>query len=1119
MLEPVLASVFRPALTFRLTPKLSSGGFAPTPPLAISGTPGPATVGVPYSFTPAVSGGSGTKSFSLSGSLPAGLSFSSSTGAITGTPTTAGTSSGIGITVTDSSGSATLSGLSIAVATAVAADAFALDFAANSYSGPSGAIPDPVSAGLLSVTRPSALTVPNAAGVYSTFAAGTLARNDMGLWRRGKTRTNSIRNNSMTGAAAGTPGTLPAGTSPIGWSSTGLPSGVTASVVGTGAADPDKGLPYIDISFSGTAAAAANYVLQFGGNSQITAAAGDYWMLSAWLALVSGTFPSDGTSAIKLLSTYVGSSNQSLGAGSILVSDDRVMNRDTKPRRVKSVTLAPSGTTPVVGLVKPAIQISFKSGAAYNFTLRVIAPQMEKVASAADDASLPILTTTAAVTATKDTLSVAGALLANLQTGKGAVEMTTSEMRSSGLDFRTEENLLLVNGNVKALKRTADGRIASDLPGVPQTYKSWRSQFGWTQKHALSWTASGAQVASTSPRHASSIQAGTQPSITTVELDYDGCLARLDTQNQALTSVVSYQAISADVVAYGATSGGIVAAAQALASGKSAAVVGGWREVQPGGMATGGLGAVDASVSVLSDAFGGMSLDYAYWCNEYLGRSSLDTKTIDPNDALRFFDYLIRKYKVNQHWSKGVVTATKAGARIASFNTTMGQSVTAKTFIDCSYEGDLMAAAGVGFTVGREAKDANNPFNGNRGSMPYTTLSAGTSDHQFTATTGEGYTGILSIDPYVTPGNAGSALLPGVQAGGAGTIDAGDGAIQAYNFRQTTTINPALAYPMVTNGSPPAVYNAQTYELLGRYLAALTAAGKTAVAIGTTPGANQYNIGLFVILNSIGNFYDLNANNGFSSDAFGMNWGAGWQALMQANGIISPSANYAVGSYAEREIYWKWQESFTRGFWYYLAYSGDSRIPAQIATDAASMALSVNHYLDPHENDDIHWMTQLYVREARRMLGTLTLDHLDITATDGTAPKSLNVIAAGSYSIDSHHVRRYVDPSGRVVNEGNLFINSSGNKVFPIAAEYITPKQSECTNLFVTFAASARHTGFGALRMEMSHMAMSQAAAIMAAQVASQGTQPDVQTWITNNYTSDIRPAVLAAGGVAPLVN
>ncbi len=95
--------------------------------LSISGTPPAGTVGQPYSFTPSVSGGEGARSFALTGTLPSGLSFSTVTGAITGTPSSAGTTSGLSITVTDSSGSAVLGPFSLSVLSAANFLAWASD--------------------------------------------------------------------------------------------------------------------------------------------------------------------------------------------------------------------------------------------------------------------------------------------------------------------------------------------------------------------------------------------------------------------------------------------------------------------------------------------------------------------------------------------------------------------------------------------------------------------------------------------------------------------------------------------------------------------------------------------------------------------------------------------------------------------------------------------------------------------------------------------------------------------------------------------------------------------------------------------------------------------------------
>ncbi|MBA9071635.1 hypothetical protein FHR71_005421 [Methylobacterium sp. RAS18] len=983
-----------------------------------------------------------------------------------------------------------------------------LNFSAGSYQTPSGMVADPVAAGLLSFSRPSALTVPDSTGKFVTFPANQIARNDVGLWQRKQTRRNDVPNSVLAGGAAGTPGTLPTGMTGTLVGSAGL----TRSVAyGT---DEVRGLAYMEHRYQGTTTSGGSYAITLA--SGIPAAANEWKSISAYLGVSQGVLPADGTTRCQLVVRWFNGATQI----NEVALNDRVMARDTALRRHKQALQAPANATSYTVLLTMVV----KSGVAYDHTIRIAQPQAEAVTAATDDASLPILTSGAAVTAQADAIALTGPTLAYLTGGAGTIEPTTADLRGSGIDYRDERPLITINGNLLALKRTSDGRIASDLAGAPRTYKSWRTQFAWEQRHAVAWDASGAKVASTSPALATAAAAGSVPAISSVSLDVDGCIKRLVLRNTA-ADLTGYNAISADVIQYGATSGGIVGAAAAIRAGVSSRVVGGWREVQPGGMATGGLGAVDASDLTV---FGGLGRDYATWCAEYDGKGDPNSKAISSKTALLFFDYLVRRFRINQHWSKGVVTATKNATtkRVSGFTTTLGQTVTGKSFVDSSYEGDLIAAAGVTFTVGREAKTTANPFNGNRATQPYTTASAGLSDHQFTPVTGGGHTTILNIDPYRTAGSAGSGLLPGVQAGGAGTLDAADGAIQAYCFRTTVTTNAALkagAAPLVTAGSPPPGYSALTYELLGRYFGALTAAGKTAVGIGTTPGTDQYNIGLFYILNTIGNYFDLNSNNGFSIDTFGANWGAGWADIMQAAGVTSPSANYAVATYAEREIFWKWQENFQRGMWYFLAYSGDSRIPAVIASDAASFGLANDHYLDPHENDTPNWMTNLYVREARRMVGMLVLNHTDITAATGSAPRSLNTVGVLSYAIDSHHVRRFADTStgvARVVNEGNIFVTLTKTpKQAPIAAEYLTPQAADCTNLFATFASSAAHTGFGALRMEVAHMGSAEAAGIMSAQVVKQATQPNVQDWIASAYASDIRPALLAVGINAPQVN
>ena len=959
---------------------------------------------------------------------------------------------------------------------------YSMDFASTTYEGPSGAVADPF-ASLFTHSRSTPILVPNAAGTYQSFATNVPAINDLGLWLRGETRTNLIRNNSMVGAAAGAPGTIPTL-----WVMGGLPAGITREIPATGPADPHKGLPYIDFRFYGTSTGNANLSIQTGATAGAATQLNELHMHSVWLAIVGGSIPLDNTSAIRVQTIYAGSSNQSVGALGTSQSKDRVMARDTTPRRIKHLSQALTSNAVQPIAVKHSIFMAFKAGVTYDFTLRIIAPQLELVPDTTSDASLPILTTTANVTHNADSLVLNGAMLALTQGTAAGIEVKTRGLRCSGLDFRKTVPILVANGSVNLLERTNNGEISSALSGSAKTYRAYRTQYDWEQEHRVQWNSNSVAVASTSPAH-KAVALATVPTITSIAIKADGCVSKLVVDDSFKTDLTKFTNLSSDIGVYGATSGGIVAAASAIEAGKTARVYGGWREVVPGGMAAGGLGAVDASVATLNEAFGGMSLDYARWVNEYVGNGSPDNKSIQAAHAVLFFDYLLRKHKINMHWTKGVSTANKLGAKITAINTVMGQRFTAEEFIECGYEGDLLAAANVSHRVGREAADANNAFNGNAGINAYTSTSAGLAEHQLTPSTGAGHSAILAVDPWIVPGNPASGLIEGIQTYPVGTVGSADSAIQAYNFRITATraANRVSFYP---NGAPEG-YSAARYELLGRWMAALTTAGWTAISIDGTVVGNQYNLGLFMLLNGVGSIYDINSNNGFSTDTFGANWGEGWAKIMTDAGIVSPSANYAVGTYEEREIFWKWQESHIRGLFYYLGESGDSRIPNAIRDDAKTFGLDPTYYLDPHENDSANWMTQLYVREARALQGQMILEAADVSATDGTTPRSTNVIAMGSYSIDSHHVRRYaVNDNGtwKTICEGNIFVVVGGNKKFPIAMEYIMPAADEASNLLVTFAASAKHTGFGALRMEMAHMAMSEAAALMAVQRITNNT-------------------------------
>lgn len=1145
---------------------------------------------------------------------------------------------------------------------------------------------DPIAAGWISATSPVARVYPNAAGVYQSYAAGTVARNDAGLWHRENTRMNLIKNNSMSGAGAGV--------IPTTWTLvTGAPAGITATVVGAGTADATLGLPYIDISFSGTATATGTYALQFGANADngclelktaAPAAGGSGYvvgetitlastggtqkvaatvrvtsvaagavtgveiinrgsfsvnpssnpitqasttgsgtgatftvtyglmvglMQSGWLQLLSGSL--DATVNVRLESIFTTSAGGASGAAQGL--DDRLMNRDTAPRRHKKVVVAPVPGT--AALVKPSLQVTLTNGSTYNFSLRLIAPQLEPVLSTGEDASHPILTTTVALLHEKDVISIKGGALAFLSSGKATAELATNKLTMNWRDCRANQSLLKVNGTTDMLLRDSNGKVQSAFAAAASTYRTEKTQFGFTQTHACAIDGGNVEVASTAPLQKSGTVAGSVPSIASATITADGCITSITLKNQKV-ALDSYATTTANVVIYGATSGGIVNAADAIENGATARVFMRFREVIPGGMSSGGLVRVDASDIT---NFKAKAIDMLYYAGEIRASTGSPTSTADPvaKYVLRYFDYLIDKYQIRVHPTRpadytvgGISSVAKDGGtkRITSMTTVSGQVATADYFVDASYEGDLMKAAGISYIVGREAKDttldangaAKDPHNGNIAAQGGSTDSSGYGLYQMYNGSNSTVANILNVDPWTTAGDSTSALLAGVQTITAGTIGASDTGVQAYNFRMTVTNSATLrvAFP----STAPSGYNPANYEILGRWAKACADAGKTPLAWNGSKTTGTYGLGDLYIFNGIGgnNYYDLNNGNGFSSDWIGSNHGADFQTITG-----STASQYCEATNAERAIYWNALKNYQLGYWYYLQYdclnevaaltatpvsggsgyaindrivlnvagtmfpvvarvttvssgavtgavimggvmtrgnaapsnplsqsstSGSgtgatfnltwgSRIPAQMNTDALLFGLANDHYLDACEEDPLNWNTELYLREGRRMVGVAKMLSSDVLPPIGSTPViSTNTFGVVSYAIDSHHVKRIAQNNAgtwRIINEGNVIVTRSGfNSYAPLPIEAVLPQASECTNLINSFTASTSHMAFGALRMEMSHMSIGQAAGILLAQM-SLGAKPDVQSFTYATF----RTQALAEGLYLPQTN
>ncbi len=415
------------------------------------------------------------------------------------------------------------------------------------------------------------------------------------------------------------------------------------------------------------------------------------------------------------------------------------------------------------------------------------------------------------------------------------------------------------------------------------------------------------------------------------------------------------EVVEFDVCVYGGTCSGIVAAIQAHRMGKTAVIA--EFSSQLGGLTTGGLGATDIGNKA---AIGGISREFYTRLGKYYGTN--EAWKFEPHAATKVYHEMIREAGVPVYFQQRLATVKKEGARLVEITMENGRIFRARMFIDASYEGDLMAKAGVSYHVGREANaQYSETLNGVRAETP---------KHQF----------LVLVDPYVKPGDPASGLLPFIQPGDGGRPGAGDRCVQTYNFRLCLTQNPENKM----SWEKPAPYDEKKYELLARLLEAHVAAGKP-LRVGQLMNPVMVPNGKA----------DVNNNGAFSSDFIGANY------------------DYPEGDYATRERIWKEHEIYHRGFLYFLATS--SRVPAALRAEMNSWGLAKDEFLDTGG-----WPHQLYVREARRMISdyVMTENHCRGTLKAGDA------VGLGAYNMDSHNCQRLVK-NGHVENEGDVQVGVS----------------------------------------------------------------------------------------------
>jgi hypothetical protein len=485
-----------------------------------------------------------------------------------------------------------------------------------------------------------------------------------------------------------------------------------------------------------------------------------------------------------------------------------------------------------------------------------------------------------------------------------------------------------------------------------------------------------------------------------------------------------------DLVVYGGTAGGVMTAVTAAREGLKVALLEPRNHL--GGMVSGGLGWTDFG---RKEVIGGYSLEFFKRVGKKYGEPL--AWYFEPHVAEETFKEMAKEAGVNvfyQHRLKEKTGVKKQGARVVEIVMENGARFQAEIFADTTYEGDLMAQAGVSYTFGRES------------SAQYGESLAGVRDrtpkHQFLIRPQDPKAEWLPVN--IAPYDDGGKLLPEIYAGKKGVSGEADKKVQAYNFRLCLTDDSNNQVPI----PKPDNYDPKRYELLARFLkkAEEVSGRKLEMLDVMKPDKLGRNRKL-----------DVNNNGAFSTDYIGGSW------------------NYPEGDYKTREKIWKEHVDYIAGFFYFLQH--DPRTPRSLQEEFKPWGLAKDEFADTG-----HWPHQLYIREARRMVGEYVMSQKDIQ-TDLTKP---DVIGMGSYNSDSHNIQRVVNERGFVENEGDMQVPVTP---YQIPYRLILPKRGEATNLLVPVAFSASHVAYSTLRMEPQYMIIGQAAGV-AAKMAIEAKKP-----------------------------
>ena len=479
-----------------------------------------------------------------------------------------------------------------------------------------------------------------------------------------------------------------------------------------------------------------------------------------------------------------------------------------------------------------------------------------------------------------------------------------------------------------------------------------------------------------------------------------------------------------DIVIYGASPAAVSAACQAKKMGKTVGIFVFRRHV--GGMSSSGLSDVDYGKK---ESIGGMAkkvfLDF------------FKKQVQSPAEVETLFLTMLTDLEIPVFFEHRLLRVERDGDRITEVVFENGTAARARIFMDTTYEGDLMARAGVDHVAGRESNaEFGEKLNGIQ-------IGARSSPHNFQ----------WRVDPYVEPGNPASGVIDGVDATPCSLEDHGkpDKRYQPFCFRVFATKRDPIPWPK------PVDYKLERYELLKRY-------------VNAAPSSQWWNL-----VYSRGplklNEGDCNAAGPVSLD------------------FVGGSLHWAEASYEERERIFQDHVNYQQGYLYFLA--NDPSIPAELRNRVSQFGLPKMEF--PETGG---WPHELYVREGRRLRGDYVLSELDCRGTV-TVEDSVGL---GSFIMDSHIVRRIIYKTATDAHITHLrtstpeeitesqrnwtgdMVGVEGQFDFAVPKPYrisyrcLRPKKSDCINLLVPTVISSTHVAFGSSRMEPVFMILGQSA-------------------------------------------